>query len=146
MSKLKKEEILSSEKTICEELYESILGPDEELDDELADEIMQTYNISEAELVEEFKNRLQADARRIYAETGKASDELTDAIRNVGKHQQNSAPEIIEPKTLIGGLLNGNLPSPTHSKVSYAFRKDGELTDNDKKILDDLTTKLENEE
>lgn len=147
MTKLKKEPS-PVEKTRCEEMLDAILGPDEEMDDALADEILQTYEITEAELVEEFKTRLQADARRFFQETGKPSDNLTNALHSIRDYQQKAAPQMPEPKTLIGSLLNGILPPQTHSQTALSFRnrKDGELSDNDKKILDDKKAEVEGED
>jgi hypothetical protein len=131
-----------------EQLLDSILGPDEEMDDESADQILGSCGITGSELVNEFKLRLQSELRQHHQETDEVSQPLSWALRSIRKSQTRPEAEPDDPKSRITGILNGTVPSNNQSTILYAFHNlaDGEVSGNDKQILDELRVELESEQ
>src|SRR5712691_2024081 len=101
MSKFLKDEV--PRKSERQKLFDSILGPDEEMDEELADEILTSYGVTGSDLVEEFALRLQAELRKHYAETHEVSEPLSAALKSIREQQRAAEPAPVKPETWIGG-------------------------------------------
>lgn len=127
-----------------EELFDAILGPDEEMDDELADEILSTYNLTGSQLAEEFKVRLQSELKRHFEETNEVSKPLEAALKSIRDQERASEPAPVEAEPWIGNVLAGNLPSsaPAESRFDMHKQQEGPVSENDKRILDELEGKL----
>jgi hypothetical protein len=146
MSKSKKDSL--PPKSEREQLLDSILGPDEEMDDELAAEILTSCGITGSELVEEFKLLVQSELRQHYQETNQVSQPLSGALRSIRESQTQPEAEPDNPKSRITSILHGTVPPNNQSTVLYAFHNlaDGEVSGNDKQILDELRAELEDEQ
>lgn len=146
MSKSKKDSL--PPKSEREQLLDSILGPDEEMDDELADEILGSCGLTGSDLVEGFKLRLQAELRRHYQETNEISPSLGAALRSIRETQNQPEPELEDPKSRVSNILHDNASSNNQGKVLYAFHNlaEGEVSENDKQILDELRNELESDQ
>ncbi|MBA2525929.1 MAG: hypothetical protein H0V18_09135 [Pyrinomonadaceae bacterium] len=127
-----------------EELFDAILGPDEEMDDELADEILDSYNLTGPQLVEEFKLRLQAEIKSHLQATDEISKPLEAALKSIRDQQRASEPEPVRADSWIDGFLGGSIVAGAQPQLLYSFHRlrQGAATANDKKILDDLEAEL----
>lgn len=146
MSKFKKDP--STPKSEREHLLDAILGPDEEMDDESADNILGSCRITGSDLVEEFKLRLQSELRRHYQETNEVSQPMSAALKSIRESQASPEIEVPDPKSRIADILHGTGPPTSQNTVLYAFHNlaDGEVSESDKLILDELRAELENEQ
>jgi hypothetical protein len=146
MAKSKKDSL--PPKSEREQLLDSIVGPDEEMDDELADEILSSCGITGSDLVREFKLRLQAEIRRHYQETNEVSPSLGAALRSIRESQARPESESDNPQSRINNILHSTAPSNNQGEVSYAFHNlaDGEVSEIDKQILDELRIELESDQ
>ncbi|SRR6266851_2756106 len=131
-----------------EQFLEIIFGPDDEIDVEVADEVLASHGISGTELVEEFKLRLQAELRRHYQETNEVSKPLETALKSIQELQRASQPKPVQAHSWIDGLLTGNPSSSDQSQLLYSWhkQKEGLVSENDKRILDDLEGELTDSE
>ena len=146
MSKLKKEDA-PFPKTEKDELRDRILGSDEEMSDELASRILESYDIDENQLINAFKARIQTELKKTYDPNSQDSQNLSNTLKNISEYQRAASPRSVEPKDWIANLINKVIPPTAHAQPLYSFRKreDGEMSDHDKQILDDLRAELENE-
>lgn len=140
----KRDKNLVPPKSPREELLDAILGPDEEMDDELADEILRTYNLTGSQLVEEFKLRLQAELKSHLQATNEISKPLEAALKSIRDQQRASEPEPVRADSWIDGFLGGSIAAGAQPQLLYSFHRlrQGAATANDKKILDDLEAEL----
>ncbi len=131
-------------KSAQEELCDAILGPDEEMDDELADEILRSYNLTGSQLVEEFKLRLKSELKDHLQATNEISKPLEVALKSIIEQQRASQPEPVRADSWIAGFLGGSISPGTQPQLLYSFhkQKEGAVSANDKKILDELETEL----
>ena len=131
-----------------ESFDEIVFGPEDEMDIETADKILSSHNISGAELIEEFKLRLQAELRSHYEKTNEVSKPLESALKEIRQQQRASEPKPIQAHSWIGDLLSGHAIASGESKLLYSWhkQKDGLVSDNDKRILDDLERELRESE
>jgi hypothetical protein len=127
-----------------EELFDAILGPDEEMDDELADEILSSYDLTGSQLVEEFKVRLQSELKRHFEETNEISKPLETALKSIMARQRASEPAPVEAEPWIGSVLAGSVASSAPAELLYSWhkQKEGAVSDKDKRILDELEGEL----
>lgn len=139
----KSDKNLMPPKSAREELFDAILGPDEEMDDEQADEILRSYNLTGSQLVEEFKLRLQAELKNHLQATNEVSKPL-EALKSIREQQRAAEPEPVEADSWIAGFLGGGISPSTQPQLLYSFhkQKEGAVSANDKKILDELETEL----
>ena len=138
---MRRKENPTGEKNKHEQMIDAILGTDEEMSDESASEILGLYGLTDNDLINSFKTSMSKRLQELPAESEEARN-LGGMLRNVRDYQRNVTGERITPKDRISKLLDGLLTPPF--VVSYAFRdrKDGELSDSDKQILDDLKREL----
>jgi hypothetical protein len=131
-----------------DELYEALLGSDEEMDDEEASEILAGHGINSSDLLLEFKSRVETDARRIQSNGKTIPVPMQNAIKNLRatidsqKQEENS----IDPAEHIESLLSGKAQAATNSAGRYSFRnrKAGEkISNNDRNLLDSLEDEVE---
>ena len=127
-----------------EELLDAILGPDEEMDDELADEILRSHNLTGSQLVEEFKLHLQAEIKSHLQATNEISKPLEAALKSIREQQREAEPEPVEADSWIAGFLGGTISAGAQPQLLYSFhrQKEGAISASDKKILDELETEL----
>ncbi|HYX27300.1 MAG TPA: hypothetical protein VE863_01940 [Pyrinomonadaceae bacterium] len=125
-------------------MFDAILGPDEEMDDELADDILRSYDLTGPQLVEEFKLRLQAELKHHLQATNEISKPLEAALKSIRDQQRAAEPEPVRADSWIDGLLGGSIAAGTQPQLVYSFHRlrQGSATANDKKILDELEAEL----
>jgi hypothetical protein len=140
----KRDKNLMPPKSPREALLDAILGPDEEMDDELADEILRDHDLTGSELVEEFKLRLQAEIKNHLQATNEISKPLEAALKSIREQQREAEPEPVEADSWITGFLVGSISASAQPQLLYSFHKqtEGTVSANDKKILDELETEL----
>jgi hypothetical protein len=143
MPKIKKTD-LKVEKSKEDQMLDAILGPDEDLSDDLAAEILAEYGIDEATLLDNFVNSVNKHLRSIPAD-GDESKKLGAMIRNISAYKRQRSGENVSPRDWIAGLMGGLVSR--QPKTLYAFRKsrEGDLSDTDKEILDEIKQELSNE-
>lgn len=131
-----------------EEVYDAILGPDEEMSERVADDILETYPITGELLVDKFKARLQERIKEIRDETGAISAPLEATLRNVREYQREEMPKALGADEWVGEIFNTALQPNSHANPLYSFRNagTGEVSEKDRKILHDLRTELEGAE
>ncbi len=130
-----------------ERFLDAILGSDEEMDVELADEILASHDITGSELVEDFKLRLQAELRSHYQETNEISKPLETALKSIQEQQRASQPKPVKADWWIDSFLGEGISSSAQSQLQYSFHRQtqGAVSANDKKILDELEGELTEE-
>jgi hypothetical protein len=127
-----------------EELLDAILGPDEEMDDDLADEILRSYNLTGSQLVEEFKLRLQTEIKSHLQATNEISRPLEGALKSIRDQQRAAEPQPVRADSWIDSFLGGSVFAGNQPQLLYSFHRlrQGAATANDKKILDELEAEL----
>jgi hypothetical protein len=136
-----------SPKSKREEFLEAIFGSDEEMDDQSADEILASHGIKSSDLVEEFKLCLQAELRRHLHETNEISKPLEAALKAIRDQQHASQPAPVKADSWIDSFLGDGISSSAQPQLQYSFnrQKEGAISANDKKILDELEGELAKE-
>jgi hypothetical protein len=131
-----------------EELFDAVLGPDEELSDQVSRKVLETYGITGERLVDKLKTRLQGKIKQIHDETGKISEPLEATLKNVREYQKEKVPKPISADVWINGMFDGKYIQSAHEQPLYSFRncEGGEVSENDKQILSSLKAELGNEE
>lgn len=129
----------------AEEFAEALLGNDNDLDNELASEILQAYKIDEDGLVSSFKILLREKLGNLPEESKEANN-LRRTLNSVIKSEKESSPHFAKPRDHIKNLFDGL--SSAFQKPAYSFHKrtNGEMPDQDVKLLDDLSRELEDED
>jgi hypothetical protein len=130
-----------------ERFRETIFGSDYEVDDQLADEILASYNINGSELVEDFKLRVQAELKRDFEATGGVNKSLEATLKSIREQQRASKPLPIEAESWIDGLVGGATTSTSGGRVLFSFhkQKEGDVSASDKVLLDELERELDQE-
>lgn len=140
--------VFSENKSEEDKIKEFFFGSDEEIDDETAKEILDSYNVSSEELVNDFKLKLQEELRQNYDKPDKdgESKNLANVLKDINNYQRAKAPKEIEPKSSIKDILNGifNLDSSQTLVTNYR-NKEGKTSQSDEQILDDLESELDKE-
>jgi hypothetical protein len=114
----------------------------------VSEDILETYGITGEQLVDKFKARLQERIKEIHGETGRIPASLEATLRNVREYQREKAPKSISADEWVSEVFGVALPPTTHAQPLYNFRNcgTGEVSDKDRKILQDLKTELEGNE
>jgi hypothetical protein len=128
-----------------EEFFDAILGPDEEITERAAEEILSTYELTGEELVNNFKARLQQRIKQLRDETGGIPESLAATLRNVSDYQKERAPKTFDADETVQSIFS-EVPLPkTSAQPLYSTRNRtaGEVSEKDKKILNEITAELE---
>lgn len=131
-----------------EELFDAVLGLDEELSEKVSYKVLDTYGITGEGLVNKLKMRLQEKIKQVHQETGKILEPLEATLKNVREYQKEKEPKPVSPDAWIGGMFDATSMQVTNEQPHYSFRncEGGEVSEKDKKILSSLKAELENEE
>lgn len=145
----KKNDDSQSEKSERQKILESLLGSDDDFgDEECSEQYLIAAGIDPSTLASEFKEHLQEKAHQQLAEEGLVSEPINSALRSLRTHIKSSDPMNVEPDVHIDQLLGGQLAGGS-SAVGYAYayrnQKDGEIPDDDNRILDSLEAELNND-
>lgn len=140
-SKLNKQEPKSER----EEFFDAILGPDEELTEKAARDILDTYRVTSEQLVNNFKARLQQRIKQINDETGSIHEPLAATLRNVSEYQKEVAPKPVNADERIAAIFSETTLPKMGEERLYDLRNlgAGEVSENDKRILNEITAELE---
>jgi len=135
---------LGSPKSEREELFDAILGPDHEMDDGLAEEIISSYDVTGPQLVEEFKLLLKSELKRHLEATNEISRPLETALKSIIAEQRASEPAPVEAEPWISSVLAGDVASSAPEQLLYSWhkQKEGAVSENDRRILDELEGEL----
>lgn len=138
--KEKKDSFLDG-KTEREKIEDAIFGNEDDFDEELAEEIIESYGLSAESLVEKLKSKMQEEVRERYAIGDNNINNLNRAIRSVINYQKQSLVET-EPDNWVPGIIAGAMGN--NSQIAYAHRhKDSEqASENDKHIIEDMEDKV----
>ena len=131
----------SAEKSKKEQMIDAIVGPDEEIDDASATEILNLYGLTDNDLINSFKAAITRKLNELPPESADARD-LGGMLRGVRDHQKTLTGEKLSPKERISRLVDGLLTPPVSASYAFRERKEGELPDSDKQILEDLKKEL----
>jgi hypothetical protein len=132
-----------------DQLFDALLGPDEDIDPESARQIIEAHGIKSSDLVSNFKSKLEEEARKLRLQGTPVPPLMQNALQNL-KTGLTERPDPIaaNPTAWLDGLLSGTL-QPTQHQAAYSLRqrKGGEqLSSKDQKILDILNDEIEGED
>lgn len=138
--KEKKDSFLDG-KTEREKIEDAIFGNEDDFDEELAEEIIESYGLSAESLVEKLKLKMQEEVRERYGKNDNNIDNLNRAIRSITNYQKQSLVET-EPDNWIPGIIAGAVGN--NSQIAYAHRpKDSvQASENDEHIIEDMKDKI----
>src|SRR5258706_407711 len=128
-----------------EEVLDAIIGPDEEVSKKVSEDILETYEIREERLIDKFKTRLQERIKEVHDECGKIPAALAATLKNVREYQRERVPKAIGADEWVDQIFCVALLPNTHAEPLYDFRncRTGEVSDKDRKILNELKLELE---
>ncbi len=130
-----------------EEIFDALLGTPEEMDEESAEAFLEGYGIDSAQLVSDMKERVAREARKLRVAGKDEPITMRNALRSLREAERHGheSPQV-DPETWIGKLLSGDLGSVGRAEVVYSFRnRKGDLSENDRAVLDALNAELANE-
>jgi hypothetical protein len=134
-----KKKLTPPPKSATEKLFDALLGPAEEINDEEAQELITAFGMSTEELAAEFQERLGEASQNIRLQ-GK---DVPETMRNVTKTlREGYKLPAVEPKTWIDNLLSGQLPGAMQVQYSFRKKKDDELTKKDESLLATLKAEV----
>ncbi len=130
-----------------DEIGDALFGHDLDIDQETAELILESYNLEGDNLLAGFKELLQEDYRKNISEKGdeRERNNLLFCIKDIGNFQRETDPKLIEPKSWISSIvdnINQNL-YPNQYAFSYRREKGKEISEQDKKLIDDLQSELD---
>src|SRR5688500_4493006 len=108
---------MTFEKSKEDQVLDAILGPDEEMDEEMAGYILAQHGVDEFSLVDEFKRSLQEEVRSLSQDSQEAIN-LNTTIRNITEYQRASSPALMKPADLLEGIFNQStsaFPRPVYA-------------------------------
>jgi hypothetical protein len=142
-------EFLSSKELEEKMMFDALFGSDEEMNDETAREILDSYNISNEELISDLKSKIQGELKENYGKPEKdvESQNLGKILRDISNYQRANDISQIEPKTWVQSILDNTLNtiSPNRNQLAYRNRNDENDCENDNKVIDELKSDLDKE-
>jgi len=128
-----------------EELYDAVFGPNEEMSEDLADDILATYAVTGQMLVDKFKARLQERIKEIHDQTGEIPAPLEATMRNVRQYERERIPRTVGADEWVSEIFGAALLPSSHASPLFSFRTSstGEISENDRDILSRLMLELE---
>lgn len=132
---------MTGERSTEEEMIDAILGPDDEMTDKLASDILTLYGITENDLIDNLKASISKRLKHLPTDSDVAR-RLGGMLRNMRDYQKEITGAKLSPSERISQLLGGLFTPPVTASYSFRDRKEGELPDSDQEILDDLKNEL----
>ncbi len=131
-------------KTDSEAIFDAILGPDEEIREKTAEEIMETYERRKEQLVDNLKSRVQKKVKDIRDETGQVPNALVTMLNSIREYQREQVPKALSAADWVSEIFSGAAMPNTHAEPRYAFRNldAGEVSENDRRILNEMEAEL----
>lgn len=139
-----KKDFLSDEKLERGKIDEAIFGNEDDFDEQLASEVIESYGLSAESLVNKLKSKMQDKVRERYANNEKNIENLNSAIKSIGNYQKRSL-EKSEPDNWIPGILAGAMGNNSQIARAHRPKNSEEPSENDKSILDDMENKTRKE-
>jgi ElaB/YqjD/DUF883 family membrane-anchored ribosome-binding protein len=132
-------------KTAKEELFDAVFGPDQDISENVAEEIMQSHGVSSEQLVENLKMQVQQKIKQVRNETGVIPETLVAMLNNIREYQKEKAPKPIGADEWVAEIFSGAAMPNSHAQPIYNFRnrKTGGLSENDRRILSELEAEIE---
>lgn len=132
-------------KSAKDELFDAVFGPDEDISENNADEIMRTHGVSREQLVENLKIHLQDKIKETRDETGDIPEMLVAMLTNIREYQKEKAPKPVGADEWVAEIFNSTSMPSSHAQPMYSFRnrKAGGLSENDLRILSELEAEIE---
>ncbi len=142
-------EFLSSKESEEKMMFNALFGSDEEMNDENARDILDSYNISNEELTDDLKAEIRRELKENYGKYEKdaESQNLGKVLRDISNYQRAKDVSQIEPKTWVQSILNNtlNIVSSNNTELAYRNKNDGEYSENDNRVIDELKSDLDKE-
>jgi hypothetical protein len=139
-----KKDFLSDEKSERGKIDEAIFGNENDFDEELANEVIESYGLSAESLVEKLKSKMQDKVRERYANNDKNIESLNGAIRSIGNYQKRSL-DTTEPDNWIPGILAGAMGNNSQIARAHRPKNSEEPSENDQDILNSMEEKAKKE-
>lgn len=139
-----KKDFLSDEKSERGKIDEAIFGNEDDFDEQLASEVIESYGLTAESLVNKLKSKMQDKVRERYANNEKNIENLNSAIKSIGNYQKRSL-EKSEPDNWIPGILAGAMGNNSQIACAHRPKNSEEPSENDKTILDDMEDKARKE-
>jgi hypothetical protein len=136
-------------KTEEDELFDALIGPDEEIDDETAKEVLKIYGVSSSDLVSKLKSRVEADVRKLRSESKSTPVPIQNALKNLQTAttpHPKPDPMNVDPNTHINNLLGGKAKavSGAAGRIGFRGRKAGErVSRKDKELIESLKAEVD---
>jgi len=132
-------------KTAKDELFDAVFGRDEEISENVAEEIVQSHGVSREQLVDNLKMEVQERIKRVRDETGAIPKTLVAMLNNIREYQKEKAPKPVGADEWVAEIFTGGAMPSSHAQPLYNFRGRGtrELSDNDRRILNELQAEIE---
>ncbi|MFY9619446.1 MAG: hypothetical protein WAQ99_06510 [Pyrinomonadaceae bacterium] len=132
-------------KTAKDELFDAVFGPDEDISENNAAEIMRTHGVSREQLVENLKTHVQERIKKTRDETGVIPEMLVAMLNNIRDYQKEKAPKPVGADEWVAEIFNPTSMPSSHAQPIYNFRskKAGGLSENDRRILSELEAEIE---
>lgn len=131
-----------------DEIRDALIGPDCEIDDETAEEIIRSHGFDGGAIVDEFKQRLQAQIRENQEAGDKNAENknLLLFLRDITNYQRARSPDNVKPKGWIDSIVdntNKTLFPSFNTARAYRGLEHGDLSEHDQKLLDEAEADLE---
>jgi hypothetical protein len=137
---------LLPDKARLEKLLKELLGPDEEMDEASASSILEQHGITDQELVNELRARLEREVRERESQGLVIPPMLLEALGGLPKTEEEDIA--VDPDTWIRKMLEGGLPGGdaglNHASHLHSFRglNMESLSEEDRQILERLAEEL----
>jgi hypothetical protein len=130
-----------------DKIQDALFGADIDIEEETAERILESYNTSGEEIVDEFKSLLQKEIRQNNGlkEKDQENENLLYFLRDITNYQRAQSPESVEPRSWIKGILDKGNATSLITRNAYSFHRRGKdkLSEHDREIIDDLESELD---
>src|SRR5690242_1333756 len=108
--------------TAKDQLFDAVFGPDEDISENNADEIMRTHGVSREGLVENLKIHLQEKIKRTRDDTGVIPATLVAMLNNIREYQKEKTPKSVGADEWVAEVFNPTSMPSSHAQPKYSFR------------------------
>ena len=134
-----------------DEVRDALFGNDIDLDEETAEEILRSHGVSSDAMVDELRALMQERIRKNAAQGGKEveNENLLFFVRDITNYKRARSPDAVKPESWVKSLVDNTTATlfPNHATAkSYRNREDGDLSENDRKLIDEAESELGDEE
>jgi hypothetical protein len=132
-------------KTAKDELFDAVFGPDEDISETTAEDIIRSHGVSREQLVENLKIHVQEKIKKTRDETGDVPEALVAMLNNIRDYQRDKEPKPTPAHQWVAEIFSPTSMPSSHAQPIYNFRNkkaDG-LSENDRRILSELEAEIE---